>query len=609
MNEINNLILDRYNPVSVAGEGGYGKVIVAWDTRIRRYVAIKCIKLRSNYSDSEGNTINVDQVTNRLYENNESEATTKINPHNQTLKNNQNSFSTNPINWQEDLPGLAEARTAAMIQDSNIVTVYDFELQNSTAYIIMEYVEGYTLTQFLSSFKNDITLDMITFIFNEVSKAISAAHKQGVLHLDIKPDNILIDKQGNVKVTDFGLATLSDEFGYGRANAGTIGYIPPEQIRQQNLDVRCDEWALASITYEMLTGTNPFFTNSFTSSLNAIYDNTIVPPSRYWQDLSPLLDDVLFKALSPDARNRYITVNEFRDFLTPFMGRPKAGKRQISQLLKQNANTMPMPNEPKNYTQPKEKSKLFDFKFSNWAKHIISRVFVCVVACYFIWLSSYNLNALSNTFHDPNIYLYVLGIIAVGSLIYPAAGVFLTYLFLALTYFLKESYICSVLLFVCSTIWLILTIRSSKNNNIDSCVSITYPLFNYYGWALSLPVLTGVLLKPKNAFISVVLGSMLCIVVPAIESNVVLMPYIWIRFLAWILPAVITSLIFQARKRWLNIFSCILSAILLTAGLCLSNYFNPNMVFWTPQVIEIITILFSCGACFIVAYFLPIRKI
>ena len=80
------------------------------------------------------------------------------------------------------------------------------------------------------------------------------AHKAGVLHLDIKPDNIIVNVEGQAKVTDFGLATLADASGAGTTGGGTIGYMPLEQMRREPLDARTDEWSLASVTYEMLTG-------------------------------------------------------------------------------------------------------------------------------------------------------------------------------------------------------------------------------------------------------------------------------------------------------------------------------------------------------------------
>lgn len=166
-----------------------------------------------------------------------------------------------------------------MISDANIVTVHDFELEGNNAYIIMEYVEGLTLTQFLNEYSDKMTLDMLTCIFSGISHALEVAHSENVLHLDIKPDNVLIDTKGKVKVTDFGLATLADEFGYGTANAGTIGYMPPEQMRRQALDARSDEWALASITYEMLCGVNPFDAKDVQGSLKKTEDAKLTVPS------------------------------------------------------------------------------------------------------------------------------------------------------------------------------------------------------------------------------------------------------------------------------------------------------------------------------------------
>ena len=101
------------------------------------------------------------------------------------------------------IPGLDEARTAAMLSDPNIVAVYDFEIQDSTAYLIMEYVEGMTLTELLHNHDAELTLDIVAAVLDGVAHALEVAHENGVLHLDIKPDNILINHAGQVKVTDF----------------------------------------------------------------------------------------------------------------------------------------------------------------------------------------------------------------------------------------------------------------------------------------------------------------------------------------------------------------------------------------------------------------------
>ena len=214
------LLLDRYEVIEEAGSGGFASVVVAWDTRIQRKVAIKCMPL----SGAHLNEIEQENLASR------------------SILVDSDSLNAAAI------PGLEEARMAAMLNDANIVSVYDFEIQGDTAYLILEYIEGMTLGELLAHYSEQITTDVIAAVFKAVSHALEVAHKNKVLHLDIKPDNVLIDKQGQVKVVDFGLARLAGEYGFGTAAGGTIGYMPLEQMKQELLDERCDEWALASLT-------------------------------------------------------------------------------------------------------------------------------------------------------------------------------------------------------------------------------------------------------------------------------------------------------------------------------------------------------------------------
>ena len=231
------------------------------------------------------------------------------------------------------VPGLEEARTAAHLNDANIVTVYDCVVEGDMAYVIMEYVEGKTLARLIRDLGDDVTLDMITAVFLSVSHALQVAHKANVLHLDIKPENVIINKEGVVKVTDFGLSTLMDGSGQGKTGGGTIGYMPLEQMRRQPLDVRTDEWALASLTYEMLTGSNPFRAKTLADAEIAIEDAEIILPSRCWDDMDEKMDDVMFTALSPDADGRYETVAEFARELAPMLANAKEGGKQLGRAV------------------------------------------------------------------------------------------------------------------------------------------------------------------------------------------------------------------------------------------------------------------------------------
>mgnify|MGYP002601586038 CR=1 FL=1 len=285
-----NLILNRYRPLDVAGKGGYGTVRVAWDTRIQRRVAIKCLRLDTYGTASSPST-------------------------------------------PRDIPGLEEARTAAMLSDSHIVGVFDFEIEGPMAYLIMEYMDGITLTELMRMANGPLPLDILTCVFESVAHAIEVAHDNQVLHLDIKPDNVLINRQGQVKVADFGLAQLSHEAGFGKAAGGTIGYMPLEQMRLEAPDVRTDEWALAALTYQMLTGDNPFLAHDLDGAARAIEEAEIVIPSLARGDVGEEVDEAVFGALAIDREDRFASVTLFADAMMPHLGDARRGARQLAAVV------------------------------------------------------------------------------------------------------------------------------------------------------------------------------------------------------------------------------------------------------------------------------------
>ena len=368
-----DLILDRYEPLGTAGAGGFGTVQIAWDPRIQRKVAIKTIRLteldaaRAALPGAQA-VSNVD-TSNRWrgavpwdeYLASQDSADGQVAPRGQagetaggeygrlaedddkSAAQAAEAFSSPSeaamprrdlkVTSLAHLPGLDEARTAAMLSDPRIVTVYDFEVRGRMAYLIMEYVEGLTLTRLLADYPEFLTLDMVAAVFDSVAGALTAAHDAGVLHLDIKPDNILINTQGQVKVTDFGLATLADASGAGTTGGGTIGYMPLEQMRREHLDARTDEWSLASVAYEMLTGDNPFRAHNLEEAEAAIENAELVLPSLCWEKLDNQIDDVVFYALDPDPEERYASVADFQEEMDKFLGNPKKGIEQLELVV------------------------------------------------------------------------------------------------------------------------------------------------------------------------------------------------------------------------------------------------------------------------------------
>ena len=345
------LILDRYQPLGKAGSGGYGTVQVAWDPRIQRKVAIKTIEL-SETDMLRAVLPGAADSDEPIYDASQLDAPGNAEP---TLAFSEED-AEDVLPWEDgtspwrrepaskpatgeglhslaQVPGLDEARTAAMLQDPRIVTVYDVEIQGRTAYLIMEYVEGITLTRLLRDYGDYLSLDIVAAVFDSVAGALQAAHKRGVLHLDIKPDNVLINTKGQVKVTDFGLATLADASGRGTAGGGTIGYMPLEQMRREELDARTDEWSLASISYEMLTGENPFLALTLDAAEAAIEDAELVLPSLCWDNLDSEIDDVVFYGLDPDREERYASVRDFAEEMRKFLGDPEQGAHDLEIIV------------------------------------------------------------------------------------------------------------------------------------------------------------------------------------------------------------------------------------------------------------------------------------
>ena len=312
------LILDRYRLLGEAGAGGYGTVMVAKDPRIQRKVAIKAIPLTE--TDALRAALpGADAVAGS--------AAITHGLSSEDLPDDQD------VQALAHIPGLDEARTAAMLSDPHIVTVYDVEVRGQTAYLVMEYIEGITLSKLMRDYVDYVTLDMITAVFDAVAGALKKAHAHRVLHLDIKPDNILINREGQVKVTDFGLATLVDASGVGTTGGGTIGYMPLEQMRREELDVRTDEWSLASVAYEMLVGSNPFTAPDLAHAEQAIVDAELVLPSLCWDGLDESLDDVLFYALAPEKEDRYESVFDFQEEADKFLGDAEEGVTQLKYVV------------------------------------------------------------------------------------------------------------------------------------------------------------------------------------------------------------------------------------------------------------------------------------
>jgi formylglycine-generating enzyme required for sulfatase activity len=196
-----------------------------------------------------------------------------------------------------------EAELMAQVTHPNIVTIFDFGVANGCPFLVMEYVEGGDLRREMVP-KKPMPLRRTLAVLRPIVEALDCLHHKGILHRDLKPENVLMQREDVPKVADFGIAVSGQAVGsLTRADVsmGTVGYVAPEQLYRLSVDERADQYSLASIAYEMLTGYKPL--------------GAFPPPSGVNRDLSPAVDAVILRALSEDRDDRYPTIREFGDAL------------------------------------------------------------------------------------------------------------------------------------------------------------------------------------------------------------------------------------------------------------------------------------------------------
>jgi serine/threonine-protein kinase len=202
-----------------------------------------------------------------------------------------------------------EARIMMDFKHDHIVQVYDHFKEGASYYIAEEFVEGMSLEQLIKR-ERYLSNEAAALIFYEVCKGLQHAHEKGVIHRDMKPGNILISNQGEVKLVDFGIATSLEHSEEGLTRdgmtLGTPSYIPPEQIdNAKTVDRRADIYSLGVVLYEMLTGKTPF-PGSFTAETIAlIHKGRYTPPKRVNPKVAPALAKIIAKSMRPNRRRRY----------------------------------------------------------------------------------------------------------------------------------------------------------------------------------------------------------------------------------------------------------------------------------------------------------------
>lgn len=222
---------------------------------------------------------------------------------------------------------LREARSAGILSHLNIAAVYQAGIEEDIVYIAMEFVDGPTLAQVMAVTKR-IAREKTAEILRQTASALDYAHQNGVVHRNLKPANIMLQESGAVKITGFGVAKLSSQsLTKAGMPAGTPAYMPAEQIQGKAVDGRADQYALAVIAYELLTGARPFEADTLTTLLFKIVYEQPAAPHTLDPEISSSLEPLFRRALSKDPAARFETCSEFvRSFERALAEAPRVRK-------------------------------------------------------------------------------------------------------------------------------------------------------------------------------------------------------------------------------------------------------------------------------------------
>ena len=270
-NYIGRVLDGRYEIQSMIGEGGMAVVYKAMDHRLNRQVAVKIMRQE----------MAADEEFRRRF--------------------------------------LAEAHAVAMLSDHNIVAIYDVSRSSTMEYIVMELVEGITLKQYMER-RGALGWRETLHFSRQIARALRHAHERGIVHRDIKPNNIMLLKDGTIKVADFGIAALENEANEQNGQAiGSVYYMAPEQARGESPDARSDLYSLGVVMYEMLTGAKPYTGNTLGEIAIKHMNAKPVPLHEKVPEVPPRLEEITMKAMQADITQRYQSAEEMLQDLEAFV--------------------------------------------------------------------------------------------------------------------------------------------------------------------------------------------------------------------------------------------------------------------------------------------------
>ena len=217
-----------------------------------------------------------------------------------------------------------ESQAVAMLSHANIVSVYDVSHSDGLNYIVMELIDGMTLKQYMQKRGMPLNWREALHFITQIVQALGHAHSRGIIHRDIKPHNVLVLRDGSVKVTDFGIAQLASvaQTTMTQEAIGSVHYISPEQARGSHVDCRTDIYSAGVVLYEMLTGRLPFEGDTPVNVAIQHINSIPIRPRELNPDIPPVLEAITMKAMAHELDQRYASAEEMLEELKEFRKNP-----------------------------------------------------------------------------------------------------------------------------------------------------------------------------------------------------------------------------------------------------------------------------------------------
>jgi serine/threonine-protein kinase len=204
----------------------------------------------------------------------------------------------------------AEADAISLLEQQNIVNIYEYGEADGFTFIAMQFIDGMDLGEYITGKR--VAIPTIINFSKQICRGLRYAHSRSIIHRDIKPQNILLDKNNNVYITDFGIAKIfsATNITMTGSTIGTPEYMSPEQAQGKRIDAQSDIYSLGILMYEMLTGKPPFIANTSMAVAYKQVHEVPIPPSAKRKDTPKLLELIILKALKKEKRERYVSVEE-----------------------------------------------------------------------------------------------------------------------------------------------------------------------------------------------------------------------------------------------------------------------------------------------------------